>query len=114
MTVLGVLQANGHRWLKKKDIAYILHGCECKTSGGDCEHRRPIHTEIRDLTLAGHLIVSDSSRGYRLTDDIEEVEKYIRSLEGRRDSLTERVSALRRAVAGRKADAEQTTWLDAA
>jgi hypothetical protein len=96
---------------KKRHLATALYGCTCL--GATCTHKRDVEEGVRDLILAGELIVSDS-RGYWRTDDIEEVERYIRSLEGRRDSLTERVGALRRAVAGRKADAEQTTWLDAA
>lgn len=84
----------------KRQIA----GCACL--GDSCVHKRDIEEEIRRLTLAGNLIVSDG-RGYRLTDDLEDVERYIRSLEGRRDSLTERVQALRRAVEARRRPVEQ-------
>jgi hypothetical protein len=92
---------------KKRHLATALYGCTCPSA--TCTHKRDIEEGVRDLILAGELIVSDS-RGYWRTDDIEEVEKYIRSLEGRRDSLTERVGALRKAVeARRRADVTQET-----
>ena len=112
MTVLDVLDATRTAWTKKA-LAMRVYECTCPSRGNVCTHMRDVEEEIREAIIRGVLIVSGGA-GYRRTDDLEEVERYIASLEGRRESLTERIQALRRAVMARKADAEQTTWLDAA
>ena len=91
-----------------RQLAAAAYGCTCK--GDTCTHKRDVVDEIRRLIVEEHeWIVADGS-GYWRTDDPTEVERYIASLEGRRDSITERVQALRTALAARKAsDVHQET-----
>lgn len=96
----------------KRHLATAAYGCTCL--GATCTHKRDVEEEIRRLIIEDHEWIVADGRGYWRTDDPAEVERYIRSLEGRRDSLTERAMALRAAVAARKAAVTQTSWLDAA
>lgn len=97
----------GIRPWTKKQLAARAYGCSCLSD--TCTHKREVEEIIRGLILRGHLIVS-SGAGYQMTDDLDEVQRYIDSLEHRRDSLTERVQALRTAVAARRAgDVDQAT-----
>lgn len=81
----------------KRRLAQRVYDCHCP--GSTCTHVRDIEEEVRALILKGAWIVSDG-RGYRTTTSIEEIERYVLSLEHRRDSLNERIGALRRAVRG--------------
>ena len=111
MTVLEVLSNNDGRWTKKQ-LAARIYRCACK--GDTCADKRAVEDEIRRLIIEeGRWIVS-SGAGYWLTDDIAEVERYIASLEHRRDSLTERVQALRKAVEASRVTSEQFHLWDAA
>ena len=85
----------------KRHLATAAFGCVCRSD--TCVHKRDVEEHIRRLIIEEHEWIVADGRGYWRTDDPAEVERYIRSLEGRRDSLTERVQALRKAVAARKA-----------
>lgn len=94
----------------KRQLATAAFGCTCL--GATCTHKRDVEDEIRRLIVEEHELIVADGRGYWRTDDLDEVERYIASLEGRRDSLTERVGALRRAVAARKGAnvTQETLW----
>jgi hypothetical protein len=110
--LLDLLPTDAEHARKKRHLATALYGCTCRSD--TCTHKRDIEEGVRNLILAGHLIVS-SGAGYWRTDDLDEVERYIASLEHRRDSLTERVGALRKAVEARRSPVEQPSlWEDAA
>lgn len=84
----------------KRRLAFLEYGCTCPSA--TCSHQRDIEEGIRRLILAGEWIVSNGA-GYRLTESAEDVERYIVSLEGRRDSLNKRIGALRRSLEARRA-----------
>lgn len=86
----------------KRHLATAAFGCTCRSD--TCVHKRDVEDEIRRLIIEEHELIVADGRGYWRTDDFSEVERYIASLEHRRDSLTERVGALRKAVAARKGD----------
>ena len=96
----------------KRHLATAAYGCTCQSD--TCVHKRDVEDEIRRLIIDEHEWIVADGRGYWRTDDVAEVERYIGSLDHRRSSLTERIQALRGAVTARKANAEQTSWLDAA
>jgi hypothetical protein len=99
--MLRDLIRDGHDHARtKRHLATAAYGCTCRSD--TC------------TVIEEHQWIVADGRGYWRTDDPAEVERYIHSLEGRRDSLTERAQALRAAVAARKADVTQTSWLDAA
>jgi hypothetical protein len=111
--MLRDLIRDGHDHARtKRHLATAAYGCTCRSD--TCTHKRDVEEEIRRLVIEEHQWIVADGRGYWRTDDPAEVERYIHSLEGRRDSLTERAQALRAAVAARKADVTQTSWLDAA
>lgn len=94
----------------KRHLATAAFGCTCRSD--TCIHKRNVEDEIRRLIVQEHQLIVADGRGYWRTDDLAEVERYIASLEHRRDSLTERVGALRTAVAARKAEkvTQDTLW----
>lgn len=100
MRLLELLPTSADNARKKRHLATALFGCKCRSE--TCVHKRDVEAEVRRLIVEdGELIVS-SGAGYWRTDDFDEVERYIASLEGRRDSLTQRVGALRAALEARR------------
>ena len=101
MTLRDLIRDGRDHARTKRHLATAAFGCTCRSD--TCVHKRDVEEHIRRLIIEEHEWIVADGRGYWRTDDPAEVERYIRSLEGRRDSLTERVQALRAAVAARKA-----------
>lgn len=95
---MTVSEALSDRPQTKKRLAFRVFGCSCVSS--TCTHVRDIEEEIRRLIVAERRLIVSDGRGYRTTTSLEEIATYIASLEHRRDSLNERIGALRRAVRG--------------
>ena len=66
---------------------------------------RKIRLEIKRLISQGHVILSSSSaKGYWQSDNISEIEQFIRESDHRRSTEAKTIEALRRLVAKRKGE----------
>lgn len=73
-----------------EDIARQLH---LPTDGNQVEARGL----IRDAIMAGHIILSISKLGYWRSNDKQEVQNYISSLDERAQEISDRCAAIKRA-----------------
>lgn len=86
--ILEFLKRNNGEWIPAKVIQE-----ECKLN--DSQTCPSIRKHITEMIEKQHIPIIASGKGFKLTSDIEELDKYIENLESRKQGLQRRINAIK-------------------